>query len=589
MSRLNGSSPRTRRSLMAAVLVAAAAVSASAAGVIATGAPAGAAASHDLITGTGSSWAANAVNQWVADVKVAGLRVVYTAPGSAQGRKDFAAANTDFGITDIGYQGSDPKTGADDTSKRPYAYLPVVGGGTAFPYQVLVGGKRVTNLRLSGETLAKIFTNQITNWSDSQITADNNGRKLPSKQIIPVVHSEGAGSTAQFTRYLAKQFPSLWAPFNGASGLTEYFPRAGAQVAQSGSDGVMNFISSKSGDGTIGYDEYSYPLAAGFPVAKIKNQAGFYTLPTQYNDAVALTQAKINMDQNSPDYLLQNLDSVYVYGDPRTYPLSSYSYALIPTAASDGRMTTAKRQTLADFLFYSVCGGQSEMGPIGYSSLPLNLVSASFGQIQKLKSADPKVDIAKQSAKNCKNPTFDPRNPAKNRLAEIDPAPPACDKAGAGPCTDDTSNGSANSNPNSGSSGSGSSGSGSSGGGSSGGGTSAGGTSHGGTSSAGTGGGSGTGSAGTGGSSGGLKSTGKPSSAGASSAATTVDPVTGQIVDANSNSTGGADSNAIASPTDLVAVQRQGSAVPFAVLAVVFLLLAIVVPPLLTSRLRGQK
>ena len=51
------------------------------------------------------------------------------------------------------------------------------------------------NLRLSGETLAKIFTNQITNWDDPEITRDNNGVPLPSLPIIPVVQSEGSGST----------------------------------------------------------------------------------------------------------------------------------------------------------------------------------------------------------------------------------------------------------------------------------------------------------------------------------------------------------------------------------------------------------
>ena len=52
-------------------------------------------------------------------------------------------------------------------------------------------------------------------------------------------------------------------------------------------------------------------------------------------------------------------------------------------------MTTAKRQTLADFLYYSICQGQAEIGPIGYSPLPINLVQAGFDQIAKLKTADP--------------------------------------------------------------------------------------------------------------------------------------------------------------------------------------------------------
>jgi len=398
-------------------------------------APASATASHALIQGSGSSWSANAINQWIADVQSSGLQVVYTASGSAQGRKDFGYLTTDFAVSEIGYQGVDPLTHDPDTSNgRAYAYLPIVAGGTSFPYQIKVAGQLVRNLRLSGETLTKIFTNTITNWDDPEITADNNGRRLPSIPIIPVVHSEGSGSSAQLTKYFDAEYPSIWRPFLGAAGFTEYYPRKGDAIAQNGSDGVMNFISSQAANGAIGYDEYSYALGQNYPVAKVLNSAGYYALPTQYNVAVALTRAQINMDTTSPDYLLQNLSNVYTYKDPRTYPLSSYSYAIIPTAANDQKMTTAKRQTLTDFLYYSICEGQKEMGPIGYSPLPINLVQAGFDQIDKLKLADPGVDLTQRSVATCNNPTFIAGQPTKNHLAEIAPLPPSCDKTGQGPC-----------------------------------------------------------------------------------------------------------------------------------------------------------
>ena len=126
----------------------------------------------------------------MADVASEGIQVVYTPDGDAQGRQDFANRTSDFAVTSIGYQGLDPVTGVNDTSQgRPYAYLPIAAGGTAFPYQIRFDGQQVRNLRLSGETIAKIFTNQITNWDDPEITADNNGHALPSLPIIPVVQS----------------------------------------------------------------------------------------------------------------------------------------------------------------------------------------------------------------------------------------------------------------------------------------------------------------------------------------------------------------------------------------------------------------
>ena len=106
---------------------------------------------------------------------------------------------------------------------------------------------------------------------------------------------------------------------------------------------------------------------------------------------------------------------------------------IIPTGATDSRMTTAKRQSLADFLYYSLCTGQTKAGDYGYSPLPLNLVTAGFSQIAQLKKADPAVDLTDRDVTTCNNPTFDGKNPNKNLLAEIAPPPAACDEDGRGP------------------------------------------------------------------------------------------------------------------------------------------------------------
>jgi phosphate transport system substrate-binding protein len=396
-------------------------------------APAGA-SGVEQIQGSGSSWAYNAISTWISDVTQQGLQVVFTPSGSAQGRQDYANGVTDFGVSDIGYQGQNPVTGQSDTSSRPYAYLPIVGGATTFPYNITVAGHRVENVRLSGLSLAKIFTDVITNWDDPEITADNNGHALPSIPIIPVVHSEGAGSTFQFTDWINTEYPALWKAFSGYSFPVEFWPTGkGSQVAENGSDGVMNFVASAAGAGSIGFDEYSYALGANFPVIALENTAGYFTMPDAYDAAVALTQAQINYTPG-PNYLLETLTSVYTYNDPRTYPLSSYSYEILPTSANDPTMNTAKRQALANFDTYSICQGQSQMAPIGYSPLPVNLVEASFKQVHLLNSADPRVDVSTVSVSSCNNPTFVAGNPNENYLAQIAPYPPACAKAGQGPC-----------------------------------------------------------------------------------------------------------------------------------------------------------
>ena len=387
------------------------------------------------IEGTGSTWSELIVQQWIADVDANGMKVVYTGGGSTKGRKDFAQDSTDFAISEIPYQGTDEQGQADTSNGRDFAYLPIVAGGTAFTYQLKIGGELVRNLRLSGETIAKIFTNKITNWNDPAITRDNNGRQFPSMPIKPVVRSDGSGTTAQFTTWMDHEYPSIWRPYFGQSGLTSYYPKNGGQmISQAGSDQVMNTIKGFAGNGTIGYVEYSYPLNADYPVVKVLNKAGYFVEPTQYNTAVALTKAKINQDKSSQLYLTQILDDVYTNPDPRAYPISSYSYMIIPTGKDDPRMTTAKRQTLADFMYYSLCSGQTKAGSYGYSPLPLNLVQAGFDQIAKLKKADAAVDLTDRDVTSCNNPTFDGKNLSHNVLAEKAPQPAACDKVGAGPC-----------------------------------------------------------------------------------------------------------------------------------------------------------
>ena len=264
------------------------------------------------------------------------MKVVYTGGGSSQGPQGLLAEQSPTSaISEIPYQGVDEHGNADTSNGREFAYLPIVAGGTAFTYQLKVGDELVRNLRLSGETIAKIFTNQITNWNDPAITADNNGRAFPSLAD----HPGGALRRLRHDRPVhdldgQRSTPTSGGRSSARPGCTSYYPRKGrTHRPRPGSDQVMNTISGFAGNGTIGYVEYSYPLNKDYPVVKVLNKAGYYVEPTQYNVAVALTKAQINQDKTSPIYLTQILDDVYTHTDPRAYPLSSYSYMIIPTGA----------------------------------------------------------------------------------------------------------------------------------------------------------------------------------------------------------------------------------------------------------------
>ncbi|MFI8240553.1 phosphate ABC transporter substrate-binding protein PstS [Streptomyces sp. NPDC085866] len=509
------------------------------------------------ISGAGSTWAENAVDEWRRAVNQYGMRISYAGTGSSDGRRQFLSGTVDFAVSDIPFQ-THPTDGS--AAERPaagsYAYMPIVAGGTVFMYHLTVNGKRVTNLRLSGDVVTKIFTGVVKTWDDPAIRADNPGLQLPHRTVVPVVRSDGSGSTAQFTLWMTNQHKALWQAYcrkvgrSGSCGQTSNYPTSPGMIAQSGDLGVAGYVAQNYGEGAIGYVNYSYALNAHYPVAKILNHSGYYTEPTPQNVAVSLLKARINTNKNSPDYLTQQLDGVYNDSDSRNYPLSSYSYMILPLKVR-GTFSTVKGRTLGAFSYYFMCQGQQQAPKLGYSPLPINLVKAGFDQIRRI----PGVQAQNINIKRCNNPTFTPDG--HNRLADTAPYPKPCDKKGAPPCT--TGSGGAKSGDGEGGSG---------------GGSAAGGTANGGSSATG-----GNGTAGTGGS-------GGPS----------VDPDTGQTIVPGASAGGGsggtgtgADNTVALAQPVAVAAGHGWTATQTLMLLAAFLVLGLVLLPSVVSRLAGAR
>jgi ABC-type phosphate transport system substrate-binding protein len=396
------------------------------------------ASTYETLSGSGSSWASVALIQWANDLASNGLVVNFNPDGSAAGRGDYMqGSQVDFAASDPPFRNGNDElanTGAEVPSYG-YSYVPDVGGGTAFMYHVTVGGHLVTNLRLSGETIMKIFTGQITNWDDPAITKDY-GAQLPNEPIIPVIRSDGSGATYFFTRWMEHVFPDQWNAFcqRVHPGIklpcpqTEFYPQFGNAKLESGSNAVSVYVTSSYGEGSIGYDEYAYALNAHWPVVEMENPGGYYVLPTASNVAVALTQAQINEDPTSPNFLQQNLDNVYTYNDPRSYPLSSYSYLIVPR---DGTkippiFNDGVGRSLSTYINFYLCQGQQQAAALGYSPLPINLVSGAFLQVNKIPGTIGAPNINNYGA--CNNPTF--TRGGQDILLKDAPYPSKCQKVG---------------------------------------------------------------------------------------------------------------------------------------------------------------
>ena len=264
-----------RHSTAAAVLTLALSISACSSTAAAKGGGSG------ELAGIGSSAQTSAMKAWAAGFQTAhsGVTVNYDPQGSGAGRDAFLAAGAKFG-----FAGSDSALNADELTKGKARCgaggaidLPVYLSAIAVVYKL----DAVKDLKLSPDTIAKIFDGKITTWNDPAIAADNAGVTLPATKITPVVRSDKSGTTKNFTDYLAKAATASW-----TYPAADVWPKQGGEQA-SGTSGVINAVT--QADGGITYADLSQ--AGDLGVASVKVGADFVK-PSAEAAAKVLEQSK---------------------------------------------------------------------------------------------------------------------------------------------------------------------------------------------------------------------------------------------------------------------------------------------------------
>jgi phosphate transport system substrate-binding protein len=284
-----------------------------------------------------------------------GVTVNYGGGGSGKGLTDLQGHLVDLA-------GSDTPIAAADVAK--YAggvlYFPTVAAPITVSYHL----SGVSKLTLAPATIAGIFANKITTWSDPAIAADNPGVKLPSTAITTVHRSDGSGTTANFTLYLTKAAASAWTL---GTGKTINWP--GGQAA-SGNPGVAQVI--KSTEGAVGYVDYSTAVAVGLSFASVKNSAGTPVAPTLAATSAAIAAASINADLT--------YDPTDAAG-PGAYPITSPTWILTYKTQTD----KAKGTALKAFLQYILTTGQGSLATANdYAPLSPTLDQKAIAQLDQL-------------------------------------------------------------------------------------------------------------------------------------------------------------------------------------------------------------
>ena len=232
------------------------------------------------------------------------------------------------------------------------------------PITVSYNVSGVSNLKLSGDTVAKIFEGQITTWNDATIKTDNPTAKLPSTKITVVHRSDSSGTTANFTSFLNKAAAGTWTL---GTGSTVSWP-SGTQGA-TGNSGVASLV--KSTDGAVGYVDFSDANASDLTFASIKNASGKFVKPNLASAAGAAQGATVNPDLT--------YDPINATG-PLAYPITSPTWILVYENQTDAN----KGAAIKAFLNYIYKEGQKLASSVDYAPLPKALLKQARAQVSKI-------------------------------------------------------------------------------------------------------------------------------------------------------------------------------------------------------------
>jgi len=276
----------------------------------------------DQLTGAGSSFIANFINDCrVQYAKASGHNIEYTALGSGAGINMFMQNTVDFAASDV--------AASQINKTKEFVYVPLIAGPIAIAYRI-DGYKG--KIQLKKETLAKIFAGDITKWNDPQIVKDNTIKKvkpkLPDLQIMVFYRADSSGTTQVVTEYFSAIAPLIWTKTPNKA-FTQVFPKSQLPMGTFSSVAGTNLMASAVAgtNGAIGYMESSYATNQNLAKISVENGAGVFMQPTSEAASAFLS----DFEPEGNGIIVPN----YNNKDKRAYNLSSFSYGLAPTQASD--------------------------------------------------------------------------------------------------------------------------------------------------------------------------------------------------------------------------------------------------------------
>lgn len=219
----------------------------------------------ETINGAGATFPYPVYSAWAFEYnKVTGTRLNYQSIGSGGGQRQISSRTVDFGASDAPLK-------PGKLAEHKLLQFPAVIGGVV-PV-INIKGIREGQLRLSPEALCGIFVGSIKKWNDKNIRSLNPSLDLPDANITVVRRSDGSGTTAIFTTYLAGVCPA-WKKKVGAGKAVKWPVGTGGK----GNEGVANYV--KRLKNSIGYVEFAYAKQNKLNYISLKNRSGKFVVPS---------------------------------------------------------------------------------------------------------------------------------------------------------------------------------------------------------------------------------------------------------------------------------------------------------------------
>jgi phosphate transport system substrate-binding protein len=313
-----------------------------------------------LINGAGATFPYPIYSKWFDQYNKLhpDIQINYQSVGSGAGIKQLLSGTVDFGASD------GPMT--DDQiaqAKITVLHFPTVLGADVPSYNI--PGVNA-ELNFTQAALAGIYLGTIKKWNDPEIASANKGVNLPDHELYVVHRSDGSGTTYIWTDYLSK-ISDDWKNKVG-KGTSVNWP---VGLGGKGNEGVAGLI--KQTPYSIGYVELIYAIQNNQPYGLVRNSSGVFVKAS----LAGVSAAAVGADFNShPDFRV----SITNAPGKSAYPISSFTWLLIPSKIADG----AKRQALTGFLRWMLSDGQQYCEGLAYAKLPKEVVAREMKALPQI-------------------------------------------------------------------------------------------------------------------------------------------------------------------------------------------------------------